>query len=238
MTRRDREDRLAAEVAAMIAGCPPAEQIQAYHDGALAPEIRDATADHVAQCRPCAAALECLQAEAEEPSDADLPPEIERRSEELIDGVRQPAAVRKRRWWEDSLRVAAMIVFAVALGVAAWQWMGPGRIDDDLGEYRGGQPLDLLKPVGRSTEPPATMQWEIHPEAQSYRVILLDESMNEVWTRRTETVEGRLILDAAAIDALTPGSRYTWQVEGLDAVGAVIDRSPAAHFEIAGASER
>jgi hypothetical protein len=238
MTRRDREDRLAAELAAAIEGCPPAEQLQAYHDGTISPEMRDTTATHVARCASCAAALEYLKSEAAEPPTADVPPDVERRSEEFVDAVRQAADPRQHRGWGDLLRVAAMIVFASALGLFAWQWLGTNGIDDDLGVYRGGEALDLLQPVGPLTELPAAMQWEVHPEAASYRVILLDESMNEVWIRRTETADGRLVLDAESIGALSPGSRYTWQVEGLDAVGAVIDRSAAAHFEIAGEPPR
>jgi hypothetical protein len=59
-----------------------------------------------------------------------------------------------------------------------------------------------------------------------------------IWTRRNENAEARLVLDAEAKRALATGSGYSWQVEALDAVGAVIDSSAMAHFEIAGAAER
>jgi len=238
MKGRDREDRVATGVAAMIEGCPPAEQLQAYHRGTLVTEARDETANHVARCRRCAAALEHLESGSAEDHPAALPPEVEQRTAELVDAVRRETAAPSRRWWEGALRVAAVLAFGMALGLGAWQWLGPEGLDDDLGVYRGGESLDLLEPVGVLAEPPVTMSWEVHPEAMSYHVILFDEGMDTVWTRLNENVEGRITLDAEAIEAMSPGSRYTWQVEALDAVGAVIESSEAAHFEIAGATPR
>lgn len=234
MTQNDREERLAADVAAAVAGCPEAEQLQAYHDGALSRELREQISKHVAECTACAAALEFLDSGAVEPPAVEVPDEVERRSEELVGALRRGTPVRRRQGWIGILRVAALIVFAAAVGLFALQRLGMDRLEDDLGDYRGGQPLDLLDPVGRVAEPPTSMRWGIDPVARSYRVILFDEAMNEVWTRKTGTAEGLLALDTEAVAAMSPGSGYAWQVESLDAVGAVIGRSAAGHFEVAG----
>jgi hypothetical protein len=238
MNGREREDRLAAGVAAALAGCPPAERLQAYHRGTLDPEARDELADHLPRCPRCAAALAHLESVAGESPPAALPPGVEQRTAALVDALQREAAAPSRAWWSGALRVAAVLAFVVALGLGAWQWLGPGGHDDDLGFYRGGEPLDLLEPVGRVTTPPAAMRWELHPGARSYRVVLLDEAMATVWTRLTAEAGGMLDLDAEARDAFVPGSRYTWRVEALDAVGTVIDCSALAHFEVAGETSR
>jgi hypothetical protein len=233
-----REERLAAGVSGVIAGCPPAEQLQDFHDGSLAPEAHGEMATHLSGCGRCAAAIERLRLEATEDHPAALPPDVEKRTADLIDAVRREAAAPSRSRWSGALRIAAMLAFAVALGLGAWQWLGPDGLDDDLGTYRGGEPLDLLEPIGAVTAPPVAMRWEAHPEAASYRVVLLDEELAMIWTRRNESAEGRIELDAEALQVFEPGSRYSWQVEALDAVGAVIDSSSTAHFEIAGAAQR
>jgi hypothetical protein len=238
MKGRNREDRLAAGVGDVIAGCPPADQLQDFHDGSLGADKREKIEIHLSACPRCAAALEHLKEGLEEDHPVDLPPEVERRTTELIDALRHDSAASSRSWLGGALRIAAMLAFAVALGLGAWQMLGPDRLDDDLGVYRGGEPLELLEPMGIISAPPATMHWEAHPEAASYRVILLDEELSTIWTGRNESAEGLLTLDEEALAAISPGSRYSWQVEALDAVGAVIDSSATAHFEIAGAAER
>ncbi len=238
MKGRNREGRLAAGVNGVVAGCPPAERLQDYHDGSLAPEVRDEITAHVADCHRCSAALDHLKSESAEDHPVTLPPDVERRTSDLIDALRQESAAPSRSWLGGALRIAAVLAFAVALGLGAWQWLGPYRLDDDLGTYRGGEPLELLEPVGLVEAPPVAMRWELHPEASSYRVVLLDEELIPIWTRRNGSAEGSLILDDEAIAAISPGRQYSWQVEALDAAGAVIDSSATAHFEIAGAAER
>jgi hypothetical protein len=241
MDRTPREHRLAAEIAARASGCPGADDLQRFHEGSLTGTDRDAVAAHVEGCHPCSEALEFLeweQAEATQP-EADVPRDVERRVDALIDGASgPPRASRARFLWSGALRIAAGVALVGALSVLGYQWLDRRAVDEDLGELRGDTPLELVHPVARIDTPPDAMRWVAHPQALTYRIILLDENLEEVWVRKTEDSTPALAPDAEAIAALAPGGRYTWQVEALDAVGAVIDRSAAAHFEIAGEPAR
>lgn len=235
MDTTSRENRLAAEVAARLSGCPEAETLQRYHEGELGDAEGEAIAAHLEQCGGCAEALAFLKqnrSEATELSE-ELPAAVEQVSESLIE-----ATTRGRRPSSSLptlLQAAAGLALVAALAVGGYQLVGDRgpALNGDLGELRGTEALELVEPVGQLDVRPTTMRWIAHPQADTYRVVLLDANMDEVWVRRTEDATASLILDEETTAPLAGGGQFTWQVEALDSIGATINSSAAAHFEIA-----
>jgi hypothetical protein len=233
-----REARLASEIAGSVEGCPSAPDLNEYQEGALCDPRRRSVIDlHVARCPACAEALRFL---AEEPAaggrdEAAAPAEVVARSEAVIETARS-ASGRSGSAFSLVLRTAAGIAFVGALSLGGYVWLGGGR-DEDLGEFRGAAPLELLDPSGVIDAPPSALRWVPHPLAASYRVTLLDARMAEVWTRETAGDAAVLVLDAEALEPLRAGGRFTWQVVALGRLGEDLAASPAAHFEVAAPGE-
>jgi hypothetical protein len=238
MSPDSRTERLGSEILGESRGCPEAEELRLFHDGALGPEAARAAEGHVEGCRACRAALEFLRSEETmaggERATAALPDEVEARSEALIGALAGGTSGRRATtWWPTVLRLAAGISIVTSISLVSYVWLGRQVPEEDLGEFRGAAALDLLEPIGETAASPATLRWAAHPLATSYRVILLDSGMDEVWTRETSEATPELQLDAEARAALRPGAWFTWQVVALGPLGREIARSPAGHFMIA-----
>ncbi len=229
---QSREDRLASELASRLAGCPDAETLATLQEGRLDAVHRRGIEEHVKSCTPCREAVVFLVrtgATGEFPEA--LPADVERRSEELLrDFGSLPA--RRQSLWPMMLQVAAGLTLVAALAVGGFSLLRPDRVPGDLGALRGDEPLTLVSPAGETGPKPVELRWVAHPNATRYRVVVLDEELQEVWSRTSPGPEPLLVLDQAEQDLLAPGHRYTWRVVALNEFGARVGESPAAQFEI------
>lgn len=249
----ERADDLASEILARRAGCPDSDRLQDFDGGALGPhEMREVEA-HAGACGACGAALRFLRGERGE-GPGEIPAEVAGASERLIaslvaPGVREEIAARpgagrssaKRRflgpWLIPALAAGVAVVALLAAGgfqrLGRGAWSGPA---DDLGELRGAAPLDPIAPAGRVPSAPSRFEWTPQPGAAAYRVTLLDENVEEIWTRTTKDDTPRLEIGAEEARPMIAGARFTWQVAALGELRQEIGRSPAVHFEIGAAS--
>ncbi len=238
MSLDSRAERLGSEALGESRGCPEAEKLQLFHDGALGAEAARAVESHVEGCGACRAALEFLASvekqAGEEAATAALPGEVEARSKALIDALAgETSGRRKGTSWPMVLRMAAGIGLLTSIALFSYVWLGRPIPEEDLGEFRGAAALELSEPIGETLDPPEMLRWGAHPQAASYRVILLDSRMDEVWRRETPEATPELRLDEEARAVLRPGAWFTWQVVALGPLGQEIARSPAGHFMIA-----
>lgn len=236
-----RQERLAADLAARVAGCPDADALQRLREGTLASREAEDVGRHLRACGACRESVEYLREEGAPGASApgiDPPVEVTRRSDRLIEEVaRPPAQETANSFWTSALRLAAGLVLAGSLSAAGYFWWA-GRTQPeqgplgDLGVLRGGAPLEPSDPIGALPEPPASMRWAPHPQAATYQVILFDEAMNKVWTRETPDSTPVLTLDPQARGAFAAGGRFTWQVVAVGRLGQPLGRSPAAQFSV------
>ena len=229
-----REDRLASELAARLDGCPGADDLQRFHEAKLDAGEREAIATHVERCASCRDAVRFLKGTGspEEEAGFDLPADVEQRSEEALAAVSAGDTATAAGRWSYLLRAAAGVLLVAALAIGGYQVLGPDGTGGDLGELRGDEPLVLIAPKGQLEAPPTEMSWIAHPDAKFYRVTLLDENLEEVWSHRTGDAATSLRLDGVQRAAFAAGGSFTWQVEALSEVGGTIERSGATHFDV------
>ena len=79
---------------------------------------------------------------------------------------------------------------------------------------------------------PSVMRWSSHPLAASYRVLVFNTEMKQIWSADTAGAVTELPFDEAGTAVLSEGDWFTWQVIALDRLGGEVARSPAAHFRI------
>lgn len=227
-----REERLASEVAASLAGCPDAETLELFQGGRLDAARRSGVEQHLKTCAPCLEAVAFLERSgATEGFPQPLPSDVEERSEELLRRI-GPAPARRTSSLPVLLQVAAGLALVAALAVGGFSLLGPGRAPDDLGSLRGDEPLTLLTPVEETEAPLTEMRWIASPDAARYRITVLDENLQEVWSVETAGSEPVLVPGRAEQELLSPGGRYVWRVVALDEFGATVSQSPAEQFEI------
>jgi hypothetical protein len=227
-----REDRLASEVAARLAGCPEADTLQQFRSDELDEATRNRVGEHLASCAACTEALAFLRSEHEsDTGPKELPFAVEKRTETLIRETIAPADRATAYGWPSLLRVAAGVMLLAAVAVGSYHWLGP-ETGNELGALRGDEPLTLVAPEGLVASVPTQMEWIALPGSSDYRVTLLDDTLEEIWSQRVGNDATVLKLDESSLASLTPGGTYTWRVEALDEFGATVGSSPAAHFEI------
>ncbi|MFQ5763981.1 MAG: zf-HC2 domain-containing protein [Rhodospirillales bacterium] len=223
------------EVLRLAAGCRPAEDLVAYHEGTLAGRRREELRAHLDGCASCCAAMEFL-AGTEEADAVPLPADVEQRLEDLMAAAMPAAASAKPGASTPWLRLAAGLLVASFLVVSGWLWLAPGGPGQETGALRSEDRLVALSPAGRITAVPERFTWSPRPQAVDYVVVLLDEDLEEIWTGATAAAGTSLELDAEARRRLAAGGRFSWQVIARNRRGAAFDESPVTHFEIAGAT--
>ncbi len=229
---QSREDRLASEVASRLAGCPDAETLATFQEGRLDAAGHRGIEGHVKRCTPCRQAVAFLeQSGAIEEFPQPLPSEVERRSDQLLQGIGS-SSTRRPSPWPMMLQIAAGLTLVAALAVGGFSLLGPGRSPSDLGSLRGDEPLSLLFPSGITAETPTELRWVAHPDATRYRIEILNENLEEIWSGQTSGAETVLVVDSTGLDLLIPGRMYIWRVVAQDEFGATVGASPAAQFEI------
>ena len=160
--------------------------------GDLAPGVREATLEHVARCAECAA---LLQHGARCGDCAEI---LE------VKPVR-PTATRGWGLWGGLAAAAALVA-----GVAIWPRLGTVGPAPDPEALRAGPAAALapIAPAGRLDAPPARFSWQGLPDAVAYRVVLLDERGEPVWT----SAEGQDLWCPWPSKLPLPPGRYAWQV--------------------------
>jgi hypothetical protein len=160
--------------------------------GELAPGVREAALEHVARCAECAALLQhgarCVEC-----------------AEILEVKPPRPAATRGWALWGGLAAAAALVA-----GVAIFPSFGTVAPTPDPETLRAGPAVALaaIAPAGRIETPPAEFRWQGLPDAVAYRVVLLDERGEPLWTS-AEVAD--LSCPWPSKLPLPPGS-YSWQV--------------------------
>lgn len=242
---------MASELVDLLEGCPEAERLQRLARGHGEEEDLREVREHVVGCAACSAALAFLEAEPgeeESPTTAPAfaPASLHDRSDRLVeaatglDVVGAPVTPGGEEGTGRSpgaawiFRLAASLVLAGSLGIMGWLWSQGGLFQDDIGRFRTARSLELVAPRGEMVLAPRVFRWTGHPQAASYRVILFDEGMSQVWDGVTGTAETELEVPHGGLPSAPPGAWRTWQVVALGELGEEIARSPAAHFKVAG----
>lgn len=130
------------------------------------------------------------------------------------------------RWFA----AAAVLAVTVTAGILMTERQAPSLPSVPLDSTVRSGELTVIEPVGELNRMPTTFAWEPHERAASYRVRLLavdDRVLFEGTTDRT-TLE----LPDATAATLHAAVTYTWQVDALDAGGALVARSQPTRFEI------
>jgi hypothetical protein len=136
--------------------------------------------------------------------------------------LEEPPAERSRSYARWALPLAAVLVLAIVAPVIYRSVTGPPEIDT----IRGSE-LQPIVPIGTVAVVDA-FTWQTPIRAARYRVRLF-RGAEIVWTG--ESTETRVALPASV--PLEPGVDYQWQVEALDAEGAVRMSSPRTQFALA-----
>lgn len=226
-----REAQITEEAIRRARGCPDAEILADYGDRTLPSHDHERIASHVAECAACGAAIEFLEsaATAEVQEAEEIPSQVEQRLDAL---VREQAAPLRPQM-PLMMKAAAVVTIAIGLGVAGYLTMFPGGAGRDLGTLRDQGSFEALLPDGRLEAPPEEFTWSAHPMAEGYSVIVVDESLEEIWRAATAGPSTTLRITEEQRRLLTAGGRFSWQVVALDRGGLILKRSPFRHFEIA-----
>lgn len=172
--------------------CPGDEAVAALVLGELDADERRRVADHVTDCRRCAASYRALRALHTEAQNG-------------------PSRRRRARW----PAVAAAAVLAVGLG-ATLVWLGraggPGPMD---GALRGGAPFEeTVQPADGAVLDGSlpTFSWPAQTGAEAYRLRIYDESAEPLWESPMRSATS-VTLPAHVATRLTGGGRYFWTVD-------------------------
>ncbi len=140
------------------------------------------------------------------------------------------AIAARRRSLPRWLAAAAMLTVAIAGGLLLTQRRAPSLptapVDSTL---RSGE-VTLIEPVGTLERMPPTFSWKNVDGAASYRLRILAVDDAVLFERTTDGTSVELP-DATAA-TLHAAVTYTWQVDALDAGGALVARSQPARFEV------
>lgn len=230
MTPR-RENLLAAEIAARLAGCPSAEDLQRFHDRSVSDSERGPIEEHMAGCAACRAGLAVL---AQAPDDlpapqAEFPATLERQSETLIEFATEvePPALGRRRpllWAGASATVVVMALVLAAIWISSTERHPVERSSTEAS-------LQPIAPRGSTAAPPRVLRWTADPRASRYRIVLGGAGLTDR-TIETRDAVPSLELDARIVSELRSGVDYVWSVAALGPTGVEIDRSEKTRFRI------
>jgi anti-sigma factor RsiW len=147
------------------------EQLSAFHDGELSPDVRAAVARHIEGCSECSRRLaelrELSRITAELPT-PEIPPEVWQRIEQKLvakgawQGLPLVSLIRRRRAWV-SLATAAIAIVAVSTATVVWfgqAEQGRQQVAVNFGRYldefernpAAAQQLLLSKYEGRAVD--------------------------------------------------------------------------------------
>lgn len=154
-------------------------------------------------------------------------PEAMRRAMEL--GARLP-----RPWygslWNLGLAAAAMLVFAVGVGILM-QPGGPNlppRTEDP--DVRGGE-VELISPAGELSVAPRLLAWVAIDGAVGYRVRILEVDDAPLWEA---VVAGESVnLPEEVRERIRQAVLYRWQVVAVDGEQRVLATSELSQFRVA-----
>jgi len=125
---------------------------------------------------------------------------------------------------------AAMLTVAVTAGILMTQRQAPSLPSvPPESTVRSGE-VTVIEPVGELDRMPTLFAWEPDERAASYRLRLLAVDDRVLFERTTDRTT--LELPDATAATLHAAVTYTWQVDALDAGGALVARSQPARFEI------
>ena len=221
------ERQFVEQILARSAGCPDAEQLEAYDSKRLDAEARKDIETHVSRCDPCATALRFLAAGAE--GQEELPDSVLRRSEEWVATAREERTVRRAtfpRW--------AWVAAAAAAVVAAVLFLPPVERTDMPGgvgfRTAGGDTVESLLPDGPLPRHACRLQWSAGPEGSTYRLTVFTEDLKTLVSLEDLGV-AEYVVPEQVLDQLD-GETFVWRVELLapDA-GARISETFVAHVE-------
>lgn len=161
------------------AACPAPEELKALVERAGGEDARLQTLDHVMACVPCREEFDLLMAVA----------------------VSRP----EPRRWMPLLSAAAVIL---AVGAGSWMAFHPGdRVEPVRGAEAG---VDLVAPGdGAEVDAAPELVWHAVPEANRYRVEVLDGAGRAVWM--VETRDSTARVPAGELSA----GGYRWWVQAL-----------------------
>lgn len=188
------------------------------------PAERERVFGHLSSCEAC-------RRELAELARADVPAPSEERVREAVPiGLRAlpatPPAHRPafgRPAWVLSGLAAAVVLGAALLVLRA---PSPPPSPGPSAAVRGDE-IQPLAPVG-DVSGPVAFRWSSPVRAARFRLAVRDRAGAVVYT--AETTEER---HEPVLGALRHGGPCTWQVEALDATGAVLARSPGQPFRLA-----
>jgi len=195
----DDPDRLKALFAAPLPDgsetpdCPPPDRLWQARAGLLSAAARRDIVDHMSACPACAEAWRVAGDLGAEPSPA--------------------GDVRPSRYWPQSLAIAAVVLFAVALFIlkapADLSFRPPG----DTARSGGEIPIRALTPEDRPL--PRTdclLAWTAGPEGTVYEVTVATADLKIV-ARGRGLKEARFQVPEAALRDLPSGQSLIWKVE-------------------------
>lgn len=88
--------------------------------------------------------------------------------------------------------------------------------------------LELLEPVGKISRPPAIFRWTPVLHAEDYRLELIDDSLQPVYSSGTYLVTEHAI-PAEVRAMIVRGRTYVWSIKALDGDGNLL-LSESGHF--------
>lgn len=213
--------------------CPPPERLAGYVEGRLLERERAAVEAHAALCAGCRADLRTLGADA---AAAPAPGNAGR-------------ILQLRRWLPIAAAAAAVLVAAVlfaprgggpdgtdtaaALSAAAvelaearpdlfrgFRPVGPeDPLPPSLAPRRGA--LALISPAGKVLDARPRFRWEAVPGVVRWKVTLLTDEGDAVWEAEASGTE---LAFPEGKPALSPATRYLWEVAGEGPLGPAVGR--------------
>ena len=205
-----RDDRLAADVAARIGSCPAADELRGYHEGDLRQGDRSRIAEHLTSCKACSEALTFLGGTVV-PDDEhveEIPPDVERRSEELIRAA--TGSGRSRRGW--GVLSAAAAVALMAIGV--WLLRDAGVTEPVYRDSQGGIVRSLLAEGQALPRESFLLRWSAVDGVSHYDLEVATETLDPI-VRAEGLTDPQYVVDPAELVELSSGARLIWQVDAV-----------------------
>lgn len=135
-----------------------------------------------------------------------------------------------RRTLPGWLAAAALLTVTVTGGILLTQRRAPALPTVPLDSTVRSGEVTLIEPVGTLERMPSVFSWNGVDDAVSYRLRILAVDDAVLFEQTTDGTSIALP-DTAAV-TLHAAVTYTWQVDALDADGALLARSQPTRFEI------
>jgi len=179
----------------------------------LGDELSDRERGHLASCSRCQAEMALFDSFNSESASSDevregrwIASELHRR----LDGPSNVMPFQPRRRTFHALAAAAVLV--IVSGAAYWMSNREPELDPGihlLSVYRTSR-LDVIAPLGDSTEIPKELKWRGVARATSYSVQMLEIDRTLLWS--AQTAQESIALPKDVMARCAPGKSILWEV--------------------------